>query len=146
MNAGRLYLAGDAAHIVPPTGAKGLNLAASDVLILGRAISVFYCKGKTDLLEQYSDTALKRVWRSQRFSWWMTQTLHRFPDENPFDYKRQLADLDYITSSTAALTSLAENYVPGCPWTLRSSSNPFQLLNTPTPRGRVPPLKKTTPS
>lgn len=111
MNAGRLYLAGDAAHIVPPTGAKGLNLAASDVLTLGRAISAFYCKGKTDLLERYSDTALKRVWRAQRFSWWMTQTLHRFPDENPFDYKRQLADLDYITSSTAALTSLAENYV-----------------------------------
>jgi p-hydroxybenzoate 3-monooxygenase len=111
MNAGRLYLAGDAAHIVPPTGAKGLNLAASDVLTLGRAISAFYCKGKTDFLERYSDTALKRVWRAQRFSWWMTQTLHRFSDKNPFDYKRQLADLDYITSSTAALTSLAENYV-----------------------------------
>ncbi|MBZ5632076.1 MAG: 4-hydroxybenzoate 3-monooxygenase [Acidobacteriia bacterium] len=111
MSSGRLYLAGDAAHIVPPTGAKGLNLAASDVMHLGRAISAFYCTGKTDLLETYSATALKRVWRSQRFSWWMTQTLHRFPDENPFDYKRQLADLDYITSSTAALTSLAENYV-----------------------------------
>jgi p-hydroxybenzoate 3-monooxygenase len=111
MNAGRLYLAGDAAHIVPPTGAKGLNLAASDILTLGRAISAFYSQGKTDMLGQYSDTALKRVWRSQRFSWWMTQTLHRFPNENPFDYKRQLADLDYITNSKAALTSLAENYV-----------------------------------
>jgi len=111
MNAGRLYLAGDAAHIVPPTGAKGLNLAASDVLLLGRAISAFYFKGTTDLLKQYSKMALSRVWRAQRFSWWMTQTLHRFPDENPFDYKRQLADLDYITSSKAALTSLAENYV-----------------------------------
>lgn len=111
MCAGRLYLAGDAAHIVPPTGAKGLNLAAADVLLLGRAIAAFYCTGKMDLLDQYSDTALKRVWRSQRFSWWMTQTLHRFPDGNPFDYKRQLSDLDYITSSTAALTSLAENYV-----------------------------------
>ena len=111
MSAGRLYLAGDAAHIVPPTGAKGLNLAAFDVLLLAKAIAAFYRSGKTDLLAQYSDTALKRVWRSQRFSWWMTQTLHRFPDENPFDYKRQLADLDYITSSSAALTSLAENYV-----------------------------------
>jgi p-hydroxybenzoate 3-monooxygenase len=108
---GRLFLAGDAAHIVPPTGAKGLNLAASDVLHLGRAIAAFYCKGESDLLEQYSDTALKRVWRSQRFSWWMTQTLHRNPDENPFDHKRQVSDLEYITSSRAALTSLAENYV-----------------------------------
>jgi p-hydroxybenzoate 3-monooxygenase len=111
MNAGRLYLAGDAAHIVPPTGAKGLNLAAADVLVLARAIARFYCKGSTDLLDHYSDTALQRVWKSQRFSWWMTQTLHRFPDENPFDYKRQLTDLEYIVSSKAALTSLAENYV-----------------------------------
>lgn len=111
MSAGRLYLAGDAAHIVPPTGAKGLNLAASDVLHLGRAIVAFYGTGKTDLLERYSDTALKRVWRSQRLSWWMTQTWHRFPDQNPFDYKRQLSDLDYIACSKAALTSLAENYV-----------------------------------
>jgi len=111
MNAGRLFLAGDAAHIVPPTGAKGLNLAAADVLLLGKAFSQFYCKGKTELLGHYSCDALKRVWKSQRFSWWMTQTLHRFPGENPFDYKRQLADLDYITGSRAAMTSLAENYV-----------------------------------
>jgi p-hydroxybenzoate 3-monooxygenase len=111
MSAGRLYLAGDAAHIVPPTGAKGLNLAAADVLHLGKAIATFYSTGKADLLHQYSDTALKRVWRSQRFSWWMTQTLHRIPGENPFDYKRQLTDLDYIVGSKAALTSLAENYV-----------------------------------
>lgn len=111
MNIGRLYLAGDAAHIVPPTGAKGLNLAAADVLLLGRAIARFYGQGKTDLLEQYSAAALKRVWSVQRFSWWMTQTLHRFPDANPFDDRRQLADLDYITSSQAAMTSLAENYV-----------------------------------
>jgi p-hydroxybenzoate 3-monooxygenase len=111
MNAGRLYLAGDAAHIVPPTGAKGLNLAASDVLHLGRAFTCFYKTGKMDQLDRYSDTALDRIWKSQRFSWWMTQTLHRFPDENPFDYKRQLADLNYIASSKAALTSLAENYV-----------------------------------
>lgn len=111
MSAGRLYLAGDAAHIVPPTGAKGLNLAAFDVLQLGRAIAGFYSTGRTDLLVQYSDTALERVWKTQRFSWWMTQTLHRFPDESPFDQKRQLADLDYITGSRAAMTSLAENYV-----------------------------------
>ena len=111
MCAGRLYLAGDAAHIVPPTGAKGLNLAAFDVLHLARAIAAFYSTGRKDLLDQYSDTALERVWKTQRFSWWMTQTLHRFPDENPFDHKRQLSDLDYITSSRAAMTSLAENYV-----------------------------------
>ena len=111
MSAGRLYLAGDAAHIVPPTGAKGLNLAAFDVLQLGRAIARFYGTGKSDLLQQYSGTALQRVWRAQRFSWLITQTLHRFPDGNPFDYQRQLSDLDYITSSRAALTSLAECYV-----------------------------------
>jgi p-hydroxybenzoate 3-monooxygenase len=111
MNAGRLFLAGDAAHIVPPTGAKGLNLAAADVLLLGRAFVQFYRESKSDLLARYSCEALKRVWKAQRFSWWMTQTLHRFPGENPFDYQRQLADLDYITGSKAAMTSLAENYV-----------------------------------
>ncbi|MEO8099961.1 MAG: 4-hydroxybenzoate 3-monooxygenase [Acidobacteriota bacterium] len=111
MNVGRLFLAGDAAHIVPPTGAKGLNLAAADVLLLGKAIAQFYCHSKTDLLESYSCAALKRVWKAQRFSGWMTQTLHRFPGENPFDYKRQLADLDYLTGSKSAMTSLAENYV-----------------------------------
>lgn len=111
MNFGRLFLAGDAAHIVPPTGAKGLNLAAADVLLLGRAIECFYRTGTTDLLDRYSCAALKRVWAVQRFSWWMTQTLHRFPDQNPFEYKRQLADLEYITNSKAALKGLAENYV-----------------------------------
>jgi len=111
MNAGRLFLAGDAAHIVPPTGAKGLNLAAADVLLLGKALARFYRDGQADLLASYSCQALKRVWKSQRFSWWMTQTLHRFPDENPFDDQRKLADLDYITGSKAAMTSLAENYV-----------------------------------
>jgi p-hydroxybenzoate 3-monooxygenase len=111
MNAGRLFLAGDAAHIVPPTGAKGLNLAVADVLLLSRALAGFYRNNTTSLLDAYSETALQRVWSVQRFSWWMTQTLHRFPDENSFDYKRQLADLSYITSSTAAMTTLAENYV-----------------------------------
>jgi p-hydroxybenzoate 3-monooxygenase len=111
MNAGRLFLAGDAAHIVPPTGAKGLNLAAADVLLLGKALAQFYGQGKSELLARYSCEALKRVWKAQRFSYWMTQTLHRFPGENPFDDQRQLADLDYLTGSRAAMTSLAENYV-----------------------------------
>ncbi|MEP7355355.1 MAG: 4-hydroxybenzoate 3-monooxygenase [Acidobacteriota bacterium] len=111
MSAGRLFLAGDAAHIVPPTGAKGLNLAAADVLLLGKGIEHFYGTGKSDLLSRYSCEALKRVWKAQRFSWWMTQALHRFPGENPFDYQRQLAELDYLTGSKAAMASLAENYV-----------------------------------
>ena len=95
MRYGRLFLAGDAAHIVPPTGAKGLNLAASDVLVLARAFKMFYERGHTDGLETYSDICLRRVWKAQRFSWWMTSTLHRFPDENAFDHQRQIADLDY---------------------------------------------------
>ena len=111
MRYGRMFLAGDSAHIVPPTGAKGLNLAAADVVVLGRALGEYYKSGKNDLLESYSDTCLRRVWKGQRFSWWMTQTLHRTPGETSFDYKRQLADLDYITGSRAAMTSLAENYV-----------------------------------
>jgi p-hydroxybenzoate 3-monooxygenase len=111
MNVGRLFLAGDAAHIVPPTGAKGLNLAASDVLLLGKALAAYYGHGGEELVARYSEMALERVWRAQRFSWWMTQSLHRFPDETPFDYKRKIADLGYITGSKAAMTSLAENYV-----------------------------------
>jgi p-hydroxybenzoate 3-monooxygenase len=107
----RLFLAGDAAHIVPPTGAKGLNLAASDVLVLARAIKAFYERGHTDWLDEYSDTCLRRVWKAQRFSWWMTSTLHPFPDETAFDRQRRFADLDYLTSSRAAMTSLAEQYV-----------------------------------
>jgi p-hydroxybenzoate 3-monooxygenase len=107
----RLFLAGDAAHIVPPTGAKGLNLAASDVLVLARALKVFYESGRTQWLDEYSDVCLRRVWKAQRFSWWMTSTLHRSPGENAFDHQRQIADLDYITSSRAAMTSLAEQYV-----------------------------------
>ncbi len=111
MQYGRLFLAGDAAHIVPPTGAKGLNLAASDVLVLARAMKAFYERGCTEWLDQYSEICVRRVWKAQRFSWWMTSTLHRFPDENPFDHRRQLADLDYLTGSRAAMTSLAEQYV-----------------------------------
>jgi p-hydroxybenzoate 3-monooxygenase len=111
MRYGRLFLAGDAAHIVPPTGAKGLNLAASDVLVLGRALKAFYEHGTPDRLDEYSDICLRRVWKAQRFSWWMTSTLHRSPDETAFDHQRQIADLDYLTSSCAAMTSLAEQYV-----------------------------------
>jgi p-hydroxybenzoate 3-monooxygenase len=111
MQYGRLFLAGDAAHIVPPTGAKGLNLAVADVRILGRAIAEFYRSGRKDLLEKYSETCLDRVWKVQRFSWWMTSMLHRFHDHNTFDQRRQLAELEYLTSSRAASQSLAENYV-----------------------------------
>jgi p-hydroxybenzoate 3-monooxygenase len=106
-----MFLAGDSAHIVPPTGAKGLNLAASDVLVLARALKEFYQGGKTAFLNDYSDICLRRVWKAQRFSWWMTSTLHRFAGETPFDHQRQVADLDYLTSSRAAMTSLAEQYV-----------------------------------
>ena len=111
MQHGRLFLAGDSAHIVPPTGAKGLNLAVADVQILARGLKLFYSTGRHDLLDNYSDVCLRRVWKVQRFSWWMTSMLHRFPDENPFDQHRQLAELDYVTSSRAAAQSLAENYV-----------------------------------
>ena len=111
MRYGRLFLAGDSAHIVPPTGAKGLNLAIADVRVLARALKHFYDTGSRDLLDTYSDVCLRRVWKVQRFSWWMTSMLHRFPDENPFDQRRQLAELDYVTSSRAAAKTLAENYV-----------------------------------
>jgi p-hydroxybenzoate 3-monooxygenase len=111
MQYGRLLLAGDAAHIVPPTGAKGLNLAIADVRVLARAFGDFYAAGSRAGLEGYSETCLRRVWKVQRFSWWMTSMLHRFDDENPFDQRRQFAELDYVTSSHAASQSLAENYV-----------------------------------
>jgi p-hydroxybenzoate 3-monooxygenase len=111
MQYGRLMLAGDAAHIVPPTGAKGLNLAIADVRVLARAFSDFYTSGSRAGLASYSETCLRRVWKVQRFSWWMTSMLHRFEDENAFDQRRQLAELEYVVSSRAASQSLAENYV-----------------------------------
>jgi p-hydroxybenzoate 3-monooxygenase len=111
MRHGRLFLVGDAAHIVPPTGAKGMNLAFADVRVLARALAAFYRNGRTDLLESYSQTCLDRIWKMQRFSWWMTSLLHRFDHDTPFDVRRQLADLDYVTGSRAASTALAENYV-----------------------------------
>jgi len=111
MQYGRLFLAGDSAHIVPPTGAKGLNLAAADVRVLSRALGEYYASGKTQLLDSYSATCLRRVWKVQRFSWWMTSMLHRFSDDNSFDQRRHVAELDYVTSSRAASVSLAENYV-----------------------------------
>ena len=111
MRYGNLFLAGDAAHIVPPTGAKGLNLAVADVRRLSRALAAFYRDGRTDMLDTYSEKCLRRVWKAQRFSWWMTSLLHRSPESSEFDYRRQLAELDYLVSSRAAMTSLAENYV-----------------------------------
>ncbi|HEU5017339.1 MAG TPA: 4-hydroxybenzoate 3-monooxygenase [Pseudolabrys sp.] len=107
----RLFLAGDSAHIVPPTGAKGMNLAFADVVYFSRALEAYYDKQRTDLLEGYSARCLRRVWKAQRFSWWMTQIMHRFPNESAFDRRRQLADLDYLTSSESARRSLAEQYV-----------------------------------
>ena len=111
MQYGRFFLAGDASHIVPPTGAKGLNLAVADVRVLARAMSEYYSSNRTDLLDGYSATCLRRVWKIQRFSWWMTEMLHNTPGETAFDRRRRAAELDYVFSSTAAATTLAENYV-----------------------------------
>lgn len=111
MRYGRLFLAGDAAHIVPPTGAKGLNLAVSDVRYLANALIAFYRTGREDLLERYSDTCLARIWKAQRFSWWMTNLTHRFPEASPFERRAQRAELVYIAGSVAGQTTLAENYV-----------------------------------
>jgi len=115
MRHGRLFLAGDAAHIVPPTGAKGLNLAASDIRYLSDALIAFYRDGDEVGLKAYSDRALARVWKAVRFSWWMTGLLHRFPEAGAFGQRIQQAELDYLVSSRAALTALAENYV-GLPY------------------------------
>jgi p-hydroxybenzoate 3-monooxygenase len=111
MQYGRLYLAGDAAHTVPPTGAKGMNLAIADVHVLDRALGAFYDAKDTGLLESYTATVLKRIWRAQHFSWWMTSMLHTFPDATDFDLRRQLAELEMVTSSPTAAKTLADNYV-----------------------------------
>ncbi len=111
MQHGRLFLAGDAAHIVPPTGAKGMNLAVADIRVLAHALAEFYRSGDKRLLDAYSETCLRRVWRAQRFSWWMTSMLHRFDRSDPFQLKVQQAELDYVTTSRAAATTIAENYV-----------------------------------
>lgn len=111
MRWGRLFLAGDAAHIVPPTGAKGMNLAVSDVTMLGEALGAFYNDGSTDGIDGYSARALARVWKAERFSWWFTSITHRFPDMDGFDRRIQMAELDYIRGSQAAQRTLAENYV-----------------------------------
>ena len=110
MQHGRLYLAGDAAHIVPPTGAKGLNLAIADVTLLARALGHWYANGDATELASYSERCLRRVWRAEHFSWWMTSMLHRAGDD-PFDLKLQLSQLRYVVTSPAAARSLAENYV-----------------------------------
>ena len=111
MQSGRLFLTGDAAHIVPPTGAKGMNLAVGDVAVLARALHAHYARGDDGGLEGYSAACLRRIWQVQRFSWWMTSMLHRFPEQSRFDQRVQVAELDYVTSAAAAATTLAENYV-----------------------------------
>jgi p-hydroxybenzoate 3-monooxygenase len=111
MRHGRLFLAGDAAHIVPPTGAKGMNLAIADVYVFARALERYYAASREDLLNSYSATCLRRIWKVQRFSWWMTSLLHQFEADNPFDKRRQMAELDYVVSSRVAAQSLAENYI-----------------------------------
>jgi len=116
MQFGRLFLSGDAAHIVPPTGAKGMNLALRDVSVLAHAVTSFYTNGDTRLLDGYSTNCLRRVWRAQHFSWWMTSMLHRFPDGDAYQARLQLAQLAYTVDSRAASASLAENYV-GYEWT-----------------------------
>ncbi len=115
MRWGRLFLCGDAAHIVPPTGAKGLNTAASDVHYLFQALRDYYRDGSQDGLEAYSQNALARVWKAERFSWWFSKLLHRFPDQSEFDLKMQRAEIDFLRSNSAAQKAMAENYV-GLPY------------------------------
>lgn len=128
MQYGRLFLAGDSAHIVPPTGAKGLNLAVADIQVLAKGISEFYHSGNEDTLERYSSICLQRVWKAQRFSWWMTTMLHRNVEQTPYEYGIQIAELDYVTSSKAAARSLAENYV-GLPMEFKGLEFNQQILN-----------------
>ncbi|WP_371764564.1 4-hydroxybenzoate 3-monooxygenase [Massilia sp.] len=111
MQSGRLFLAGDAAHIVPPTGAKGMNLAVSDVRLLAAGLDAFYRRGSAELLDRYTDDALKRIWRAEYFSWWMTSMLHTFADASPFQREVQRAELENVVNSRALSTALAENYV-----------------------------------
>ena len=111
MQYGRLFLAGDAAHIVPPTGAKGMNLAVADVRTLARALRAYFTTGRDEPLSAYSTTCLQRIWRAEHFSWWMTSMLHRFPSDDAFGHRLQRSQLDYVVGSRAASTSLAENYV-----------------------------------
>ncbi|MEL7429544.1 MAG: FAD-dependent monooxygenase, partial [Pseudomonadota bacterium] len=111
MRYGNLFLAGDAAHIVPPTGAKGLNLAVADVRVLARGFGEYYAKSNDGYLERYAETCLKRVWKIERFSWFMSMMLHQFPDFSRFDKKMQRAEFEHIAGSEAAARSLAENYV-----------------------------------
>ncbi len=127
MQYGRLFLAGDAAHIVTPTGAKGMNLAVADVRVLARGLAGLYASGLTELLDRYSETCMRRVWLAQRFSWWMTAMLHRFDSSDEFQHRLQLAELDYVTSSRSAAKTLAENYV-GLPMDLDlgTASTPVQ--------------------
>ncbi|MDV7460026.1 4-hydroxybenzoate 3-monooxygenase [Acinetobacter baumannii] len=118
MRFGKLFLAGDAAHIVPPTGAKGLNLAASDIAYLSSALIEYYAEGSEQGLNEYSEKCLQRVWKAERFSWWMTHLLHRFETESEFDHKIKQAELSYVLGSIAGKTTLAENYV-GLPYEIK---------------------------
>ena len=111
MRYGRLFLAGDSAHIVPPTGAKGLNLAASDVAYLSQAMIAHYRRGDDSGLDGYQAKALARIWKAERFSWFLTKLMHRFPEDGPFEHRMQSAELAYLASSTAMQTAVAENYV-----------------------------------